>query len=521
MRNLKIYLILFLFSFSFILWAQNYKKPEGPMKYWDKNEFMNWLKWNQQIQLAKPTGYADRREGLMDGNQIRTKFYNYGSIGRPNTEPSTEWPKGSRHGYVYEFGPLVGAEVFSDTGDTLHIFSDGLIDGGDRSLDGKFWGWEPLSEYLNPDTSTPAMSNNPDSWPQAQDPSNPFYNINHTGAEDMFLWPGLQGQGIISGDLESYWVMDDRDNAEFEYYPFINDSTRRGLGLELTCRLIQFSDTLAEDILFYIMDIQNVSDKRLNKVIATMFGDPHIGGPHDYADDYAWFDSTLNLIYSWDAPNSKNDYNIPWEELGWLGFKLLESPKDSSGNELGLTSMAAPLYGTIKASYDEAIWEKSRPGQFSDIKQNADNIFLFGSGYFSLDPGEIQRFSIAIIMGKGEEELRSKAVIAQMISDNNYQITTIEKTFNDIPSNFVLFQNFPNPFNPTTTIKYALPKAGRIKLEVFNLLGQKVATLVNSCRQAGYHQVTFDGSGLPSGVYYYRLQTDKGFVQTRKLVLLK
>lgn len=82
-------------------------------------------------------------------------------------------------------------------------------------------------------------------------------------------------------------------------------------------------------------------------------------------------------------------------------------------------------------------------------------------------------------------------------------------------------QNYPNPFNPTTTIKYALPKASKIKLEVFNVLGQKVATLVNARKAAGYHQVTFNGRELPSGVYYYRLETDKEFRKTRKSLLIK
>ena len=101
------------------------------------------------------------------------------------------------------------------------------------------------------------------------------------------------------------------------------------------------------------------------------------------------------------------------------------------------------------------------------------------------------------------------------------EITSMPGYTAKVPLRFSLMQNYPNPFNPTTTIKYALPKASKVKLEVFNLLGQKVATLVNGFKQAGYHQVTFDGSRLPSGVYYFRLQTDKGFIKTRKLVLLK
>ncbi len=89
------------------------------------------------------------------------------------------------------------------------------------------------------------------------------------------------------------------------------------------------------------------------------------------------------------------------------------------------------------------------------------------------------------------------------------------------PKEYLLFQNYPNPFNPSTTIQYALPKAGKVKLEVFNSLGQKVATLVNSHKVAGYYRILFNGNTLAGGVYYYRLMTDQGFVLNRKLVLIK
>lgn len=101
------------------------------------------------------------------------------------------------------------------------------------------------------------------------------------------------------------------------------------------------------------------------------------------------------------------------------------------------------------------------------------------------------------------------------------EATSIHYYGRALPKRFALEQNYPNPFNPTTTIKYALPKSGKVKVEVFNLLGQKVAALVNSFKQAGYHQITFDGSNLASGVYVYRLSTDAGFMQTRKMILMR
>jgi hypothetical protein len=89
-----------------------------------------------------------------------------------------------------------------------------------------------------------------------------------------------------------------------------------------------------------------------------------------------------------------------------------------------------------------------------------------------------------------------------------------------LPSEITLEQNFPNPFNPSTTIRYALPEAGFVRLEVFTVAGQRVAVLAEGERSAGWHSATFDGSGLASGVYIYRLQAG-GFVQTRKLMLVK
>jgi hypothetical protein len=89
-----------------------------------------------------------------------------------------------------------------------------------------------------------------------------------------------------------------------------------------------------------------------------------------------------------------------------------------------------------------------------------------------------------------------------------------------LPHSYAVFQNYPNPFNPSTTIRYALPHSSRVSLTVYNTLGQQVAHLVNEQQQAGYHDAVFNGNGVASGVYYYRLQADD-FVQTRKLLLLK
>ena len=88
------------------------------------------------------------------------------------------------------------------------------------------------------------------------------------------------------------------------------------------------------------------------------------------------------------------------------------------------------------------------------------------------------------------------------------------------PSTFSLSQNYPNPFNPTTVISYQLPAATHVTLKVYDILGNEVGTLVNKTESAGVHSVSFDGSGLASGVYLYRLATT-GYVRTMKMLEFK
>jgi hypothetical protein len=91
---------------------------------------------------------------------------------------------------------------------------------------------------------------------------------------------------------------------------------------------------------------------------------------------------------------------------------------------------------------------------------------------------------------------------------------------NGAPAIYRLEQNFPNPFNPTTTIRYALPVRSQVTLSVFNILGQQVATPVNGSQEAGIHDVQFDGGGLASGVYFYRIHAGD-FVQTKRLLVIR
>ena len=97
---------------------------------------------------------------------------------------------------------------------------------------------------------------------------------------------------------------------------------------------------------------------------------------------------------------------------------------------------------------------------------------------------------------------------------------SIESNFVEIPDEYELVGNYPNPFNPTTKISYQLPNKAQVTLKIYDLLGREVAILVNEEKQAGKYEVEFDASSLSSGVYLYRISIND-FVKTMKMMVVK
>ncbi len=162
------------------------------------------------------------------------------------------------------------------------------------------------------------------------------------------------------------------------------------------------------------------------------------------------------------------------------------------------------------------------------------------TGPFTLAPGDTQWMMTALIPELGSDRFESIRLLRQsaarlraMPYDSIARPRQLESP--RLPPTPVLFQNFPNPFNSSTIIRYSLSSESDVSLQVYNLLGQKVRTLVEGGQTIGYHEVRFDGSSLASGVYFYRLQVrslgsvtgrDSGsgagnFVETRKLLLIR
>ena len=112
------------------------------------------------------------------------------------------------------------------------------------------------------------------------------------------------------------------------------------------------------------------------------------------------------------------------------------------------------------------------------------------------------------------------------IVDKNGNISGVDDELSITPNSFALYNNYPNPFNPASLIKYSLPEASNVRIEIFNMLGQKVADLVDTYMSAGIHEVTWNASGFSSGIYLIAMkavgvESNKVFMQTQKAMLLK
>ncbi|MEO8210730.1 MAG: T9SS type A sorting domain-containing protein [bacterium] len=120
-----------------------------------------------------------------------------------------------------------------------------------------------------------------------------------------------------------------------------------------------------------------------------------------------------------------------------------------------------------------------------------------------------------------DENLVSGNRLKQVDFNRNFEYPNLmDKAEVEVPSKFELSQNFPNPFNPSTTINFDMPIDGFVSLKIFNSSGKEVATLLNESRTSGYHSVNFDASNLSSGIYYYKLETNN-FSKVMKMALIK
>ena len=152
-----------------------------------------------------------------------------------------------------------------------------------------------------------------------------------------------------------------------------------------------------------------------------------------------------------------------------------------------------------------------------------------GAENLTIMPGDTQTIVICQLIARGSNNLNSVTKLKQL-ADVAWQFYNsgftigINKISEEVPTTFRLEQNYPNPFNPTTKIKFAIPVGQRhafdTQLKIFDILGREIQSLVNEKLDPGSYEVTFDGSNLASGIYFYQLKTDS-YIENKKMVIIK
>jgi hypothetical protein len=169
------------------------------------------------------------------------------------------------------------------------------------------------------------------------------------------------------------------------------------------------------------------------------------------------------------------------------------------------------------AGYD--LWKGTDPNNMTYWESTAYSTTTVGDGSVCWDSGPTMYYKV-----RGKDNAGNYGDFTG--TETNYPSMMVHLPLppdpkgKNIPTQYALFQNSPNPFNPSTKIEYGLPKNAKVSLTVFDILGREVATLVNDDQVAGWHAATFDASALPSGLYFYRLRTGD-YSAMKKMLLIK
>lgn len=306
---------------------------------------------NAQRIVDKNKGdHNQTKKGYMDGNLAATVYYNFGEIADWKNEPSRSgvWPKGTNHTYVDGVAIIVQAEATDPAGKLIHPLESNYYEFTRfNSATGVTYGWWPLPGYNAPYSSAPARSDIPSTWPDKW----PDRTSDWNGS-----WNGFFGKGIFNADVETYFVFDDNEDREYllknNFKPDADDPTRGGLGMQVKARGFQWSQVLAEDVIFWYYEITNMGTYDYQKTLFAQYIDWGIGGHDNSSNNAGDYNELLDISYAW----SVVPYGSPgnWSPVGLAGYAFLESPgvpDDNKDNDSdGLTdekrSNSASVYIT-------------------------------------------------------------------------------------------------------------------------------------------------------------------------------
>jgi len=308
--------------------------------------------------------------------------------------------------------------------------------------------------------------------------------------------------------------------------------------------IVLTSDTVLTDINFTLDPI--ISDNSISGTITgedgTLIGNAFVIGSNAHTGELVFTFSDFQGNYSLNSLQRGNYYllfaangYVPefyddvllWEQATPVFAAGAVTGIDAALTPISTDSSAGSLAGLVRDDQGNPL-----SGVLLALRNPMGDIISYafsdGNGSYmlnGLDQGAYQVHASKVRYGSVTREIDFDVEAAgSAILDFTLNATTTglpdETDTRGIPTTTQLYGNFPNPFNPQTTIRFGLPQSGRVKIEIYNLAGQKVRTLLDAETPAGNHSVTFEAGNLASGVYLYRLETEQ-FSSVKKMVLLK
>lgn len=247
-------------------------------------------------------------------------------------------------------------------------------------------------------------------------------------------------------------------------------------------------------------------------------------------NDYA-LDSSGNIyIVNYSEIYKSEDEGVSWNQIN-INFPFGENVIAIDGNDKIYVGTTSGIY--YSSNYGLS-WNEYNTGLPStpvvSIATNKDNVVYaalenegvyfydsFNNVWNPVDNGLYYK-NVSLLLFDNEGFLYGGTEDQSIIKSRETTVAVDDNLQSEF--DYILIQNFPNPFNPTTKIKYEIPVTGKVTIKVFDILGVEVGTLVNEVQNKGIYEINFDGSALSSGVYFYQLRVDN-FVQAKKMMLMK
>jgi serine protease len=276
-----------------------------------------------------------------------------------------------------------------------------------------------------------------------------------------------------------------------------NGAGTNKIGVEVTSESFAFNSVNDSNYILLRYNIKNTNATALNNLYAGIFSFFSPGGTFA-SDNITRYDATNKLGYTYNTIT-------PYPYLG------VASMTNQSVN------FKAILMGDLFDGFTtEEKWLSLSSGIANDSLGPEGTTFTIAVGPLNIQPNQSVTVGFALIKGNNLMDLKNISSIAR----NKYNSVGVKQISELLPKKYELMQNYPNPFNPVTKIKFAIPENDYVNIKIYDVLGREIMTLVNEKLNPGLFEFSFDGSSLSSGLYFYRMTTNK-YSDIKRMVLVK